>query len=146
MSLKQYAYKYLICTELLEIVKWLQSFRKVDILVSPLFLSPTPTPEKRGGKKNQLVFALSCLHISHKVPAFAEFLEVHLTFSTSHPSQAQTEKCHFFPLLNQKLFTPMCQVFTTLCFLPLGSWSGIMTYILEAFVLFSITEKEGLRQ
>lgn len=40
----------------------------------------------------------------------------------------------------------MRQLFTTLRSLPLGSWPGIMTYILEVFVLFSITEKKGLRQ
>lgn len=40
----------------------------------------------------------------------------------------------------------MCQLFTALCSLPLGSWPAIMTYILEVFVLFSIMEKESLRQ
>lgn len=80
------------------------------------------------------------------VPTFAELLEDHLTCTTLHPFQAKAGKCQFSPLSNQKLATPMCQLFTILCSLPLGSWPGIMTYILEVFVLFSITEKEDWRQ
>lgn len=120
VNMKKYAYKYLFGTDLSERDKWFQNFKKAESsLTSPMFFRSTPTT---GGKKS---FSVG---ISIILPTFQP-IGSSICRNSGRPShvfnvslfQAWAEKCHFSPLLNQKLATPMCQLFTTLCPLPLGS-------------------------